>query len=94
MGGQIIKEVHKCELPKVLKRYNKGTVWLCDCGNLFEIIDIFGEMTWQPQAECRRLEAIRAQTNWQRYGKEDLQIALTVLTIVGLVMTLIFWFIF
>lgn len=94
MSGQIIKEIHKCDPPKVLKRYNIGTAWLCDCGNRFEIIDIFGQMKWQTEAECRRLEAIRSQTYWERRGREELLITLSTLTFAGLIMAFIFWFLF
>lgn len=88
MSGKILKEVHKCEPPKVLKRYNKGTVWECDCGANFEIIDIFGEMEWRTEAECRNLEKKRSQTYWDYEGKYALAGLLFAVTIMGFV---IFW---
>lgn len=61
MTGKIIREVHKCAPPIVRRKYNKGTVWQCECGANYEIIDIFGEMKWRTEERCRELDSIRAK---------------------------------
>lgn len=44
MSGKYIKEIHACNKPERLPTQNIGTVWQCDCGKIYELNYIGGNV--------------------------------------------------
>ena len=49
MSGKIVLnvEVHECSRPRNTRPYGIGSVWECDCGNLFLLKGRDGTYGWQ-----------------------------------------------
>ncbi len=37
MSGKYLKEVHACTKPERMPNQNIGTIWQCDCGEIYEL---------------------------------------------------------
>jgi hypothetical protein len=66
MTGRIVYEVHRCVPPRILKRYGKGTRWLCECGKDWSIIFSWGNREWTTTDYAQAIEAYRQAKGFRK----------------------------